>query len=107
MALLRYRADWLLPIADDPVRGGWVAIENGRIAEVGSGPTGDAIDVGRAVILPALVNAHTHLELSYLHQRIPAASRFAQWVGEVMATRQQYPDPSDARIIEPARAAIA
>ena len=31
-----YRAAWLLPIADDPVRDGWVAIEDGRIVEIGS-----------------------------------------------------------------------
>ena len=105
--MIRFRADWLLPIADDPVRDAWVAVDNGRIAGIGSGPASGAIDLGRAVILPALVNAHTHLELSYLHEQIPPASRFAPWVREVMATRQQYPDPSDARIIEPARAAIA
>lgn len=102
-----YRADWLLPIADDPVRSGWVAIDDGRILEVGTGPAADAVDLGRCVILPALVNAHTHLELSYLHGRIPPAPRFGNWVRQVMTTRQQYPDAADPRILEPARQAIA
>jgi cytosine/adenosine deaminase-related metal-dependent hydrolase len=105
--MIRYRADWLLPISDPPRRDSWVAIEDGRIAAVGRTPVGEAIDLGRAVILPALVNAHTHLELSYLHGRIPPAPRFAQWVRQVMTTRQQYPDAADPRIVEAARAAIA
>jgi cytosine/adenosine deaminase-related metal-dependent hydrolase len=102
-----FRAAWLLSISDDPVRDGWVAVENGRIAATGTGPAPDAIDLGRAAILPALVNAHTHLELSYLHGRIPPAPGFGQWVRAVMSTRRQYPDPADARIVGPARAAIA
>ena len=103
----RYRADWLLPIADDPVRDGWVSVEAGRIAATGSGAASDAIDLGRAAILPALVNAHTHLELSYLHERIPPTKRFGEWVRAVMTTRTQYPDAADARIVEPARRALA
>jgi cytosine/adenosine deaminase-related metal-dependent hydrolase len=104
--MIRFRADWLLPIADDPLTDGWVAVENGRVMELGRGGAEGAIDVGRMAILPALVNAHTHLELSYLHGRIPASPRFGQWVRAVMTTRQQYPDPSDPRILEPARRAI-
>ena len=105
--MIRYRADWLFPIADDPLHGGWVAIDEGRIAGTGSGPAADTIDLGRVVVLPALVNAHTHLELSYLHGRIPPSPRFGDWVRAVMTTRQQYPDPADPRIMEPARRAIA
>jgi cytosine/adenosine deaminase-related metal-dependent hydrolase len=82
-------------------------VKDGRIVTVGSGDAPGAIDLGRAVILPALVNAHTHLELSYLHGCIPPAPRFGAWVRTVMRTRSQYPDPADARIVEPARAAIA
>jgi cytosine/adenosine deaminase-related metal-dependent hydrolase len=107
MPITRFRADWLLPIADDPVRDGWIAIENHRIAKVGSGSIPDVVDLGRAVILPALVNAHTHLELSYLHERIPPALRFGEWVRTVMRMRQQHPDPADPRIVEPARTALA
>ena len=104
---MRFRADWLLPISDAPIRDGWVSVENGRIAGLGSSAPADAIDLGRAVLLPALVNAHTHLELSYLHRRIPPAPRFGEWVRAVMTTRQQYPDPADPRILDPARAALA
>jgi cytosine/adenosine deaminase-related metal-dependent hydrolase len=64
------------------------------------------VDLGPVVLLPALVNAHTHLELSYLHERVPPTAGFGQWVRGVMAARREYPDASDPRIIAPAGAAI-
>jgi len=56
-------ADWVLPVEGDPIRDGAVAIEDGRIAAVGT-----AAELGRGVrhensaILPGFVNAHSHLE---------------------------------------------
>jgi len=114
-----FHAEWLLPIARPPIRHGSITIANGRIDAMsvagGAAPEDGrrhdarpgAVDLGRVAILPALVNAHTHLELSYLHGRIPPAPRFGEWVRAVMSTRRQYPDPADPRIIEPARRAIA
>ncbi len=56
-------ADWLLPIEGEPVERGALAIEDGRIAAVG---TIDELGAGQhypeAAIVPAFVNAHTHLE---------------------------------------------
>ncbi len=96
----------MLPIADAPIRGGWVALEGDRIARVGSGPAPDAVDLGRAVILPALVNAHTHLELSYLRDRVPPSTRFINWIRVLMAARREFPDPSDPRILRAAQEGI-
>ena len=101
-----FRAEWLLPISRDPVRRGWVAIVDGRIAEIGTGAVAGAVDLGRVALLPGLVNAHTHLELSYLHGRIAPAESFGRWVRAVMTARRAYPDPADPRILEPARAAL-
>jgi cytosine/adenosine deaminase-related metal-dependent hydrolase len=102
----RVRADWLLPIVDEPIRDGWLSIDQGRIVEVGNGPAAGAVDLGRAVILPGLVNAHTHLELAYLHGRVPPGRRFHEWIRAVMALRRQYPDPADPEIVLAARKAI-
>jgi len=101
-----YRAEWVLPIAAAPVPGGWVALENGRIAAVSATPTSGAIDLGSAVILPALVNAHTHLELSYLRDVIPPSSRFLDWIAGIMAARRRYANPNDPVILAAARAGI-
>jgi cytosine/adenosine deaminase-related metal-dependent hydrolase len=55
-------ADWVVPIDGPPIRDGAVRVEGRTIAEVG--PAGEAADerFDGAVILPGLVNAHTHLE---------------------------------------------
>jgi cytosine/adenosine deaminase-related metal-dependent hydrolase len=104
--MTRYRASWLLPISDEPIQDGWVSIDNGRVVATGSGPADDATDLGNAVILPALVNTHTHLELSYLRGTVPAAERFLDWIRPLMAARREYPDPADPHIVRTARLAI-
>ncbi len=96
-----------MPVADDPIRDGWVSIEDGRIVATGHGPAPDALDVGNTAILPALVNAHTHLELSYLRGVVPPAERFFDWIRPLMASRREYPDPADPRIVDAARQGIA
>jgi len=83
-----------------------VAIEQGRIAAVSSTPTSGAVDLGSAVILPALVNAHTHFELSYLRDVVPPATRFLDWIAAIMAARRRYADPRDPVILAAARSAI-
>jgi len=59
------RSRYLLPMHGPPLDGGWVRIERGRIVAVGRRPpSGTVIDLGDALMLPGLVNAHTHLEFS-------------------------------------------
>ncbi|HEY0547142.1 MAG TPA: amidohydrolase family protein [Pyrinomonadaceae bacterium] len=66
-----YSAKWVMPISSAPIADGAVAIEGERIAFVGSRETVRAQfpeaaleDFGEAVILPGLINCHTHLELT-------------------------------------------
>jgi cytosine/adenosine deaminase-related metal-dependent hydrolase len=56
-------ADWVVPVEGPPVEDGAVAIEDGRIVAVGArDELGDAERFEEAVIVPAFVNAHSHLE---------------------------------------------
>ena len=62
-----YRARWVVPMAAPPVRDGAIAVQDGRIAYVGTAsgaPRGELRDLGNALLLPGLVNTHTHLELT-------------------------------------------
>jgi len=95
--LPRFRADWILPIVARPIRRGWVAVEDGRIGEVG-GDDSDAVDLGRVALLPGLVNAHTHLELSYLHGQVGRSDTFTDWVRELLRLRRRSPGTSPADI---------
>jgi cytosine/adenosine deaminase-related metal-dependent hydrolase len=85
-------ASWVVPVAGAPLRGGRVAVGDGRIAWVGrAGDPGEpkaAIrDLGPAILLPGLVNAHCHLELSHLAGRLPFGGGFVAWVEALVAAR--------------------
>jgi aminodeoxyfutalosine deaminase len=95
--LIVYRAAWLLPIAAPPVGDGWVFVDAGRIRAFGSGEaplsvvnplTVETIDLGDAAILPGLVNAHTHLELSWMRNQVPASQSMPAWASQLMALRR-------------------
>ena len=53
-------ADWVLPVDGPPLRDALVAWEDGRIVEVAAGRAERHFE--GAMILPGLVNAHSHLE---------------------------------------------
>jgi 5-methylthioadenosine/S-adenosylhomocysteine deaminase len=56
-------ADWVLPVAGDPIENGAVVIEDGVIAAVGTaGELGEGERFADSAIVPGFVNAHTHLE---------------------------------------------
>ena len=107
------RASWVLPIVGPPIQDGWVAIEGGRISAVGNGPPSSragsdavqVVDLGDAAIMPALVNAHTHLELSWLRGRIGPASTFLGWVSGMMRERLQSADGGDEAYVRASMAA--
>lgn len=90
--MIRYHAAWIVPIAGPPLADGWVAVDRGRIAAVGhrslAGDGSREIDLGAVALMPGLVNAHTHLELSYLRDRIPASSCFTDWIRAIVAARR-------------------
>jgi cytosine/adenosine deaminase-related metal-dependent hydrolase len=113
--LIRYHASWVLPIEASPLRDGWVAVGGGRIVEYGS-HTGarepvyrgaDDIDLGNVAILPGLVNAHTHLELSYLRDQVPAGRTFVSWIRALLSARRAYADPLAPEILAGIDAGIA
>jgi aminodeoxyfutalosine deaminase len=108
-----YRAAWVLPIAGPPVRGGWVHVAAQRIRAVGAAedePPGDAdvVDLGHVALLPGLVNAHTHLELSWMHGQVPPSQAMPAWAGALMALRgtvNAEPDGPIEAAVREARAA--
>jgi cytosine/adenosine deaminase-related metal-dependent hydrolase len=112
--LIRYRAAWVLPIDRAPLRDGWVDVDDGRIAALGHGGARpqrarrdvNEVDLGTVAVLPGLVNAHTHLELSYLAGQVPPSATFVEWIRNVMAARREQPDPCSAEIVHAAGVAI-
>ncbi|WP_053062151.1 amidohydrolase family protein [Desulfovibrio sp. TomC] len=77
-----------------PLEGPAVLLAGRRILAVGPkravlrGFTGPVDDLGEAVLVPGLVNAHTHLELSHLAGASPVGLGFCAWVRWLMAEPQ-------------------
>ncbi len=64
-ATLTLAARLIFPVEGEPIREGRITIQDGRIAQVGRAEGGSYdFHLGNAAILPGLINAHTHLELS-------------------------------------------
>jgi aminodeoxyfutalosine deaminase len=103
------RSAWLLPITAPPIRDGLVAVSDGRVAWLGrrgdpGAPDAPLRDLGEGVLLPGLVNAHCHLELSHLARTLPATpGGFVAWVERVVASRGAH---DDAEAVAAAAAAI-
>jgi aminodeoxyfutalosine deaminase len=95
--LIRYHAAWVVPIEGEPIRDGWVSVDRGRIVALGRRAANDAtpgIELGDVAVMPALVNAHTHLELSYMRDQIAPASQFTAWARQIIHARRMKPtDP--------------
>src|SRR6266699_3167141 len=85
-------ASWVVPVVGTPLRDGRVAVGAGRISWLGRAgdpgePKAPVRDLGSAILLPGLVNAHCHLELSHLAGRPPFAGGFVAWVEALVAVR--------------------
>jgi aminodeoxyfutalosine deaminase len=104
-----HRAAWVLPMVGPPIRDGWIAVDAGRIVAVG-GPEPRPFDSAqgrhdlvegrtpspeprvpspepRIAILPGLVNAHTHLELSWMRGQIPPGDAMPAWAARLIRLR--------------------
>lgn len=106
-----YRAAWVCPIARAPIRNGWFAVADGRIEAVGGPeqppPRSSIQDLGKVVVLPGLVNAHTHFELSYLRGRVPPASSFIEWIKQLFLSRGgRRENTDDPQVVDAARQAV-
>ena len=96
-----YAASYLLPISSPPIEGGAIAVEDGLIAAVGTVrelrsayAAAPVADLPECAIMPGLVNAHTHLELTHF----PAwkmrkeldylPKRYVEWVQQVVKIKR-------------------
>ena len=90
-----YSAGWVLPIIAPAIEDGAVAIDGSKI--VATGPRVEVIsrfpgarvsDFGQAAILPGLVNAHSHLELTVMRGFLESVEHdFAAWLRKLTTAR--------------------
>jgi cytosine/adenosine deaminase-related metal-dependent hydrolase len=99
-----FKARWVLPIARPPIADGVISTERGLVETVGRHHAERVVDLGSLAILPGLVNAHTHLELSWMRGQVPPAQSMPKWAATLMALRRtvshEPPEPIGAAIAE-------
>ena len=104
--MIRYHARWVVPVTSEPIANGVVAVEGDRIAFAGApeeAPAGQDEELGDVVLLPGLVNAHCHLELTAMRGFLEDID-FRRWILRLTNARRAVLD-SDA-LFESARYGI-
>jgi cytosine/adenosine deaminase-related metal-dependent hydrolase len=100
-------ADAIVPGEDRPLRDGGICLEeDGRVIDIGSRTdmlaryAGASVETVRGVLLPGLVNAHAHVELSALRGKVQGGAGFVPWVERMIAQRAAEPPEEDDDAIE-------
>jgi 5-methylthioadenosine/S-adenosylhomocysteine deaminase len=101
-----YSARWVVPVAAAPIENGAVAVEGQRVA--GVGPRAEIVErfpefkvesFGEAIILPGLVNLHTHLELTAMRSYLEnEETDFFAWLRKLTVARLELMTPDDIRV---------
>jgi 5-methylthioadenosine/S-adenosylhomocysteine deaminase len=91
LSIACYVARWVLPMDAPFIENGEIIVEDGIIQEVRPRhlPASECRDFGDAVILPGLIDAHTHLEYTALRgflEDIP----FFPWIRALTAAKAQF-----------------
>lgn len=89
--MIVYTARHVVPIASPPITAGAVAVVDGRVVAVGrakdvvakAGAEAARHDLGDAVLLPGLVNTHTHLDHAWMRAAPPPCTDWMTWVTEI------------------------
>jgi len=94
--VLRIRAGRVHPVTAPPIEDGAVLVgDDGKILRVGPHahvPTPPGCEAGEyrdAVLVPGLVNTHTHLELTHLKGKNDPEQSFPRWIGRVRALKAE------------------
>src|SRR6185437_2581412 len=82
-------ARWIFPVSAPPLAGGTITMDGERILAVEAhGQRRPDVDLGAVAVLPGLVNAHTHLDLTGLRGRCAPTADFTGWLRQVIAHRR-------------------
>ena len=100
MALrIKFRA--LLPISGEAIENGELIIEDGNILEVCSKvserKTQETLDLSDQLLLPGFINAHSHLGLTALENKLSPSNSFADWIRDLIPVNTVLTDEERAR----------
>ena len=84
--MTRYTAEYVYTLAGEPLHNAYVEVEDdGTVRRVGLCPEGEKVEEG--ILCPGFVNAHCHVELSYLKGRFRKGTGMAGFIDQINALR--------------------
>lgn len=92
-----HTAKWVMIDPENIIENGCIEVDNSKIVRVFKIGVGSdsrhiladrRVNYGAGVLMPAMVNAHLHLELSALKGRLPLGIGFRSWVEALLKERQ-------------------
>ncbi len=87
------RAKYVMPNSRTVIENGAVVIRGSKIVDIGRYPTVRSSgappihDLGEVVLIPGLVNAHTHLDLTSSADSVQRTPKFTDWVFQIVGKR--------------------
>lgn len=75
-----------------------IIVQVGPFSELGAENDVEVVDHGDATLVPGLINAHCHLELSHLAGQTLSGVGFVEWVENLLSLPLMDPDPDAVRI---------
>lgn len=88
MEAIRVQAKFCLVTCGRLLQPAQLVIRHGRVIEVVQGqPCAADVDLGETLLIPGLINAHTHLEFSQLEKPFPVGENFPSWISQVVRYR--------------------
>ena len=90
------RARTVLPICSPPIEDGAVLVRGERIESVGlfsglrQSQVDEVIDLGEAILLPGLINAHCHLDYTDMAGKLSPPKNFSDWIKAIVALKGEW-----------------
>lgn len=87
-------AQTILPVSSKPLKNVSILVAGGKIHEIGKtdiirrrNKSVNELNLGEGILLPGFVNAHTHLELGWIKERLGNFEGFTGWLEQIVKSK--------------------
>lgn len=84
----------VLPVSSKPLKDVSLLVADGKIREIGKtdiirrrNKSVNELDLGEGILLPGFVNAHTHLELGWIKEKLGNFEGFTGWLEQIIKSK--------------------
>ena len=100
----KFSADFIFPVAQAPIKNGIIITDDSGVIKELINPNEIDYEINEVeflsgIICPGFVNAHCHLELSFLKNKIPRKIGLDRFVREIENQRRQNPEVIEEAIV--------